>query len=94
MADEKKQPVARVSEYPISAAVWRNEKENGDVFYNFTLQRSYKDDKGEYHNTDSFGRVDALVIEKVVQRVFYKIGKLREIDINDRRKVVDEGVPF
>lgn len=39
----------------VKATVWKN-----DDFYNTTLTRSYKDDRGDYRDGDSFGHADLL----------------------------------
>jgi hypothetical protein len=43
--------------FPISAAIWRTEKE-GRSFYSVTFQLSYRDEKGGWQNSDSFGLGD------------------------------------
>jgi hypothetical protein len=61
MAD---QPSAKFRLGSVTAAVWKN----GEGFYNVTLQRSYKDDAGEWKNTDQLGHGDLLNAAKVLER--------------------------
>jgi hypothetical protein len=42
--------------------------ENGDGFYNVTARRSYKDDEGQWQESDSFGHGDLLNAVKVLER--------------------------
>lgn len=56
-------PVHEIRFGTLKAAVWRNETENGHRF-NTTFSKSYKDGE-QWHNTDSFGRDDLLVIAKL-----------------------------
>ena len=48
-----KQPVQKFKEGLVQVAVWQNESRNGD-FYSITLQRSYTDAEGAWHNATSF----------------------------------------
>lgn len=73
-------PAAKVSLYPVSAAIFRNESEKGDVYYNVTIERSYKDDQGKYQSSASFGVSDLLLVAKVANLAHSKIYELRAAD--------------
>ena len=47
----------------VKATVWKN-----DDFYNVSLTRSYKDDRGDYKDGDSFGHADLQNAMKVLER--------------------------
>lgn len=79
MSDKKSAPVARINLFPISAAIWRNENQRG-VFYSFTIERSYKDDKGKYATTNTFNPGDALLVSKIADLCDTKIRELRDAD--------------
>ena len=51
----------------IKAAVWENETDSRK-FYNVTFARTYKDNAQNYHDTDSFGRDDLLVVAKLADQ--------------------------
>lgn len=51
----------------IKAAVWENEAENRK-FYNVTFARSYRDEQNNWHDSDSFGRDDLLLVAKVADQ--------------------------
>ncbi len=51
----------------IKAAVWENETDQ-KKFYNVTLARTYRDEQKNYHDTDSFGRDDLLLVAKVANQ--------------------------
>jgi hypothetical protein len=76
----KVMPAAKVTLYPISAAIWRNENAKGEVFYNATFERSYKDDAGNWQSSDSFNAGDLLLLAKVADRAHSEIYKLRASD--------------
>jgi hypothetical protein len=78
MSDTKK-PAARISLYPISAAIWRNETQKG-VLYNFTLERTYKDEKGKFKTTSNLNASDALLVAKIGDLVDTKVRELRAAD--------------
>lgn len=75
-------PVAKVDEYyPIQVSIWRNTTESkSKPFYNFTIERVYKDKGGKYKSSHSFSEEDALLIPKVLDRVHDKMVALRAKD--------------
>jgi hypothetical protein len=72
-------PAARVTMYPITAAIWRNEKD-GRSYYSVTLQRSYKDAEGKWKSSDSLNEGDLLLAAKVLDLAHTEIFKLRAED--------------
>ena len=85
MSNNKK-PVAKVTLYPITAAIWRNESAKGEAFYNVTVERSYKDDAGNWKTSDTFNAGDLLLLAKVADRAHSEIYKLRASE----RQQIDE----
>jgi hypothetical protein len=75
MSDTKK-PAAKVSLYPVSAAIWRNQNPKG-VFYSVTFERSYKDDARKFQTSSTFNASDLLVLSKVADLADTKIRELR-----------------
>ncbi|WP_263351363.1 hypothetical protein [Acidicapsa acidisoli] len=78
MSDTKK-PAARISLYPVSAAIWANSTQKG-VFYSVTFERSYKDEKGKYQTSSTFNASDLLLMAKVADLCDTKIRELRAAD--------------
>ena len=78
MSDSKK-PAAKVTLYPVSAAIWRNHNEKG-TFYSVTFERSYKDDAGKWHTSTSFNGNDLLLLAKVADQAHSRIHELRASD--------------
>lgn len=56
-------PVHTVRHGRIKASVWVNQTQKGPM-YNVTLSRSYTDDKGEWHDSQSFGFDDLMTVAK------------------------------
>ena len=59
-------PVFELRLGAIKAAIWRNDTENG-ARYNTTFSRAYREGE-QWHNTDSFGRDDLLVVAKLADQ--------------------------
>lgn len=78
MSDTKK-PAAKVSLYPVSAAIWRNANPKG-TFYSVTFERSFKDDAGKYQTSSSFNASDLLLVSKLADLCDTKIRELRAAD--------------
>ena len=76
----KTQPVDRIRIGRITAAIWRQTTEDGKQFYNFTLQRTYKDNDGNYQSSPNFALSDALIVAKVADRADTKIRRLLSVD--------------
>lgn len=75
MATEKTKPVVKLRCYPVQAAIWRNETSKG-VFHTVTFSRVYKDDKGEYHDTDSFSGTQLLLLAHLAPKAYDRAEKL------------------
>ena len=80
MSDSKK-PAAKITLYPVSAAIWANETEKG-VFYSVTFERSYKDDDGTWQSSSSFSLSELLLLSKVADQAHSKVYELRAKDRN------------
>lgn len=48
----------------IKAAVWENSADQR-TFYNVTFARTYMDEEKKFHDSDSFGRDDLLLLSKI-----------------------------
>lgn len=78
MSDTRK-PAAKLSLYPVSAAIWRNQNPKG-VFYSVTFERSYKDEAGKYQTSSTFNASDLLTLSKLADQADTKIRELRAAD--------------
>jgi hypothetical protein len=87
MSNSNKKPVSKVTLYPITAAIWRNENGKAEPFYNVTFERTYKNEAGELQNSTSFSASDLLLLAKVADRAHSEIYKLRA---NVRHHAADE----
>lgn len=51
----------------IKAAIWENSADQR-TFYNVTFARTYMDEAKQFHDTDSFGRDDLLLLAKLADQ--------------------------
>ena len=75
MSNDKK-PAAKLSIFPVSAAIWRNQNPKG-VFFSVSFERSYKDDAGKYQTSSTFNASDLLLLSKLADQCDTKIRELR-----------------
>ena len=61
----------------IRAAIWANQGENGDAWFNVTMTRTYNDGDGP-KDTYSFRRDDLPVVEKVADMAYAWIWENRK----------------
>jgi hypothetical protein len=76
MSENANKPVSKIGSFPITAAVWRNEKE-GRTYYSVTLERSYKDSAGKWRTCSTFNTGDLLLLAKIVDKAHTKICELQ-----------------
>jgi len=86
MSADNKKPAAKITLYPVSAAIWARETEKG-VFYSVSLERSYKDAEGKWKSSDFLNESDLLLGAKALDLAHTEILKLRA---NDRQAQSDE----
>jgi hypothetical protein len=72
-------PVHTVRHRNIKAAIWKNQTANGTM-YNVTVARSYQDDREQWHDTQSFGFDDLLVVAKLMYDAHSYINAQRSRD--------------
>ena len=75
------EPVARIKDGLLQIAIWRNETEKGRPFYSTSaVQRSYKDDAGNYHETMSLSGTQLLQAARLYRLAYDKVRELEEAD--------------
>ncbi len=73
------QPIAKLSLFPITAAIWLNEKD-GKSWYSTKIERRYKDESGTWRSTDVFAPGDLLLVAKIADQAHSEIEKLKAAD--------------
>jgi hypothetical protein len=77
MTTTKPQPHAHVRLGSIRAAIWRNVDSEGRARFNTTYERIYRDEKGDWKSTSSFGRDDNMLLAKVADQTHTLIFQLQ-----------------
>jgi len=72
-------PAAKVTMYPVTAAIWRNETVKGPA-YSVTIDRTYRDAEGNWKSSDTLNESDLLLAAKVLDLAHTEIVKLRASD--------------
>jgi len=80
------QPKDTLRDGLLRATIWKNEGEKG-AFFSVNLSRSYQDDAGNYHDSDSFSGSELLRIAHLATRAYDRISELRQAD----RDAADNG---
>lgn len=66
----RNQPAHEIRIGTIKAVIWANQVSNNGTMHNVVLARIYRDDAGQWHETQSLGRDDCLVAERVLSMAF------------------------
>ena len=75
MANNK--PTATLRDGRIKATIWKQDSEKGSFFrVNFT--RSYKDEAGEWHDSDSFSGSELLQLAHLATAAYDRTNGLRQ----------------
>lgn len=75
--DQPRRPVKTIRSGAVKLAIWENEAE-GNVYYNVTAQRLYRDERGDWQTTSGFNSADLAHLAFAAQRA--------EIWIHERRE--------
>ena len=71
------QPEDTLRDGNLKATIWKNAGEKG-AFFSVNLTRSYKDDAGNYHDSDSFSGAELLRIAHLAGRAYDRVSELRQ----------------
>jgi len=69
MAQKNDEPVKRFRLGNVVAAIWANKTEKGNVWYNVTVSRSYKDGD-KWKDASGFRRDDLPILAKAVDMAY------------------------
>jgi hypothetical protein len=67
---EKAQPIHQIRLRSVRAAIWQNARPDGTPWYAVTFSRSYRDEGGNWHSTDSFSGPELLILAEVARAAF------------------------
>lgn len=72
-------PIDTLRDGQLKATIWKNHGEKGN-FYTVTITRTYKDDAGNYHDSDSFSGTQLLQVSHLAGRAYDRVNQLRAAD--------------
>lgn len=81
MNTKNTKPVDTLRDGSLKATIWKNEGENGPR-YSVNLTRTWRDEQGNYHDSDSFSGNELLRIARLANIAYDEIAIHRE---NDRK---------
>src|SRR5215212_6540132 len=79
-------PVHTVRHRSIKAAIWKNETSNGPM-YNVTVVRSYRDDNGDWKDSQSIGYDDLMNVAALMYEAHAYISLLRAKEATSRNQL-------
>ena len=77
MTTQKTKPAQTIRDRNLKATIWKNSGEKGD-FYTVQFTRSYRDDQGNYHDSDSYSGSELLRVSRLAQKAYDYIAELRD----------------
>lgn len=87
--NDKQPPVVSLRLNGLKASVWQNETDNG-VMFNTTFVRTYRDDDGEYHDTNTFGERHLPTLASLANMALTRINELRQAEQSQDDRPVDK----
>lgn len=72
---QQQRPVETIRDGAIKAAIWKNESEKG-AFFSVTVARTYADEAGALHDSDSFSGTQLLQLARVLGKAYDRAGGL------------------
>lgn len=72
-------PIDTLRDGSLKATIWKNFGEKGN-FYTVNLTRTYKDEAGNYHDSDSFSGSELLRIARLAGKAYDRTSELRQQD--------------
>lgn len=70
-------PIHELRRHALRAAIWQHQSERGTMF-NVTVSRSYRDEAGQWHDSQSFGYDDLMNLAKVLADAHTWISSVRD----------------
>lgn len=82
--NQNSKPVETIRDGAIKASIWKNEGEKGP-FYSVKITRTYTDDAGNYHDSDSFSGSELLRVARLAGKAYDRASELRAADADSKQ---------
>jgi len=76
MSDSRKQPVETLRDGNLKASIWENKRDE-NVMHSVQFRRTYRDQEGEFRDTDSFSGNDLLRLSRLAGQSYDTLTRLR-----------------
>jgi hypothetical protein len=63
-------PIITLRDRGLKASIWRDHDKQGKPYYPVTITRTYKDDQGNYHDTDRLLGDELLRMARLCERAY------------------------
>jgi hypothetical protein len=80
MNTTKNKPIITLRDRSLKASIWRQLDGKGKAFYPVTITRTYKDDEGNYHDTDRLLGDELLRMARLCERAYDMTLEYRQQD--------------
>lgn len=68
MSNQK--PVLNINDSTVSASIWRNETEDGKIFFSATVKNAYKGSDEDWHDTNSYNSEQLLKLARLANKAY------------------------
>tara|TARA_R110002167_G_scaffold184585_2_gene385018 strand:+ start:128 stop:457 length:330 start_codon:yes stop_codon:yes gene_type:complete len=94
MKAKNDRPIQEITIGRIRASIWLNRRKTGMPWYNVTASRSYKDEKGDWQDSQSFNYSDLPCVGKVLEDAMSWIRDQSALDVHEvvPGHAMDEGM--
>ena len=82
--DAPRPPADVIRDGNLKATIWRNEAANGP-FYATSFVRTFRDQDGQFHDTNSFVATDLLKLSELARKAYERTADLRREDREQAR---------
>ena len=72
----KTKPAITLRDGALKATVWKNPAKDGS-FYSVRIARTYRDEQGGYHDSNSFSGAELLRVARLAEKAFDYAAELR-----------------
>jgi len=77
MSDQKNRPVETLRDGNLKASIWENVKDD-KTLHSVQFRRSYRDQDGQFRDTDSFAGHDLLRLSRLAGQSYDALSRLRQ----------------
>jgi hypothetical protein len=70
-------PAATIRDGALKATIWRNTGDKGE-FHSVRFTRTWKDEQGHYHDSDSFSGAELLRLAHLATKAYDQLASLRQ----------------